>query len=173
MSHQAVATPNANSVLQRGTRRCEQSRIELIRDVLSLTANKTMSLILNPGISSTIMLFLAMPFLLWLLIHPIGFSGLSACHISKNAVTNGRLAESTITLPSGVICAFPVRQITASARDLKVIVGPTNGTLLSSQAGLVYRSRQNFKGNDSFILAWPGDTTGDDLGLVKINIKVK
>lgn len=175
MNHQAAAATNVNPVAQRITRRYEQSRMKLRRDVLSRVADKLISF-MNTGVSSKTIFFLAMPFLIWLVVaNPISFSGLSACRISKHEVLNVKSAEFTITLPSGVICAPPPQHTAASARVFKVTVGPTHGTLLNSRAGLIYRSHQNFKGDDSFSLAWPADAPANDVGptLVKVHVKVE
>ena len=126
--------------------------------------------------NATKSLLLALPLLFWMAAHPINFVGLSACRISGGAVTLGTKMPATITVPSGAICAFAVRPAVGSAGQPEVIVKPTNGTLLSGQAAMIYRSHRIFRGNDSFTVAWPSlDRAQNDVGatFVKVHVRVE
>ena len=61
----------------------------------------------------------------------------------------GKHAAITISVKSGMSCPVIVKTATASIDELEITSFPQDGTVLArGRTGLIYRSRQSFKGED-------------------------
>jgi hypothetical protein len=99
----------------------------------------------------------------------------SACDASPVRLTFGAETATRIETGSGTACAVAMQAGAAVIEDLTVTVAAQHGSIAPrGRTGVVYRARDNYRGEDSFALALRGRSeTQHGVAIVRVRVNVQ